>query len=152
MRGVQDVHGWASRGHCAASDNRRALAPDGLPDAWELAYATNLTTLSANTDSDGDGLSDAGERAAGTNPLDSASRFQVRELRPQPDSVNLLATFDSVPGRDYRLWVTQDFGSWTDCGTVRSADWPAINTTVQLDASSFPGSSQRLFLRASVMR
>jgi len=50
---------------------------DGIPDAFELQYATNLTVLSATGDADGDGQTDVGEYAANTNPLDPASRFEV---------------------------------------------------------------------------
>jgi len=126
---------------------------DVLPDSWELAFSSNLNLLSANADYDSDGMSDAAERLAGTNPTDPASRFEVFELRPQPGTTNLLATFGSVPGRDYRLWVTHDLGTWTDRGIVRSADWPATVTSVQLAAAGLPaGANQRLFLRASVVR
>ena len=41
---------------------------DGIPDAWEMRYFSNLTTASATSDFDLDGLSDYGEFLAGTNP------------------------------------------------------------------------------------
>ncbi len=41
---------------------------DGIPDAWEFRYFGNLTTASATSDYDLDGLSDYGEYLAGTNP------------------------------------------------------------------------------------
>ncbi len=40
---------------------------DGLPDAWELLHFGNLTATGAQ-DSDGDGVSNADEYRAGTNP------------------------------------------------------------------------------------
>ncbi len=43
---------------------------DQLPDQWELASASNLTTLTSRAqDSDGDGLSNDGEYANRTNPI-----------------------------------------------------------------------------------
>lgn len=43
---------------------------DGLPDAWEMFHASNLTSFSATTDRDSDRQSDLGEFLAGTNPTD----------------------------------------------------------------------------------
>lgn len=51
------------------------LDNDGLPDAWEIAYAGTLTVLHGNRDSDGDGASDREEFLAGTNPLDKAEKL-----------------------------------------------------------------------------
>ncbi len=46
------------------------LDKDGLRDAWEYRWFGNLTTVSSATgDSDNDGLSNGGEMAADTNPL-----------------------------------------------------------------------------------
>lgn len=42
---------------------------DGLPDAWELLYATDLATLTATGDPDSDGLNNPAELARGTHPL-----------------------------------------------------------------------------------
>lgn len=41
---------------------------DGLPDAWEMLYFHNLTSATGAMDSDGDGISNAAEYRAGTNP------------------------------------------------------------------------------------
>lgn len=41
---------------------------DGLPDAWEMLYAQNLTQFSAAGDFDLDGLNDAGEYNRDSNP------------------------------------------------------------------------------------
>jgi hypothetical protein len=125
---------------------------DGLPDSWEYAYTTNLAALSLTGDFDGDGLSDDDERASGTNPFDASSRFQLRELRPQ-GTTQVMGTFDSIPGRTYRVWVSPDLGTWTDMGTVKSADWPATSTQFQLANAALPaGAAQKLFMRVSVVR
>lgn len=42
---------------------------DGLPDAWELRFAGDLTTLEAGGDPDGDTIVNEDELAGGTNPL-----------------------------------------------------------------------------------
>lgn len=46
---------------------------DSLPDAWEIQYAANLTTLNSTGDSDSDGYSDREEYIAGSNPSLAAS-------------------------------------------------------------------------------
>ena len=124
-----------------------------MPDSWELAFAPNLTTLSANADSDGDGVTDGDERASGTNPLDPNSRFQLREIRPQTGGQFITASFDSIPGRNYRVWVSADLGTWSDMGTIQSADWPATATAFQISRANLPpGGEQKLFLKVAVIR
>ena len=41
---------------------------DGLPDAWEMLYAENLTTFTQTGDFDNDGLDDADEYGRGSDP------------------------------------------------------------------------------------
>ncbi|MEI7900636.1 MAG: thrombospondin type 3 repeat-containing protein, partial [bacterium] len=41
---------------------------DGLPDSWEIANFGSITAQSGSDDADGDGLSNAQEKALGTNP------------------------------------------------------------------------------------
>ena len=126
---------------------------DGLPDNWELAYAPNLNALSQSGDFDHDGTSDTAERIAGTNPFDAGSRFQLREVLPQPGGQGVSARFDSVPGRTYRIDVSTDLANWTDMGTLESEDWPATQTHFTMDATSLPpGGLQKLFVRAAAER
>jgi hypothetical protein len=42
---------------------------DGLPDAWEMLHFHNLTSATGAMDSDGDGISNAAEYRAGTDPM-----------------------------------------------------------------------------------
>src|SRR5688572_8396757 len=44
---------------------------DGLPDAWEINFAANLTTLSGSADTDRDRQTDREEYMSGTDPFDS---------------------------------------------------------------------------------
>ena len=48
---------------------------DGLPDAWEMLHASNLTTLARGGDADADGQFDIDEYSAGTNPLVASDRL-----------------------------------------------------------------------------
>lgn len=120
---------------------------DGLPDTWERAYAAELSLLQPGRDGDGDGFTDEQERQTGTNPLDATSRLQVVEWRPDAAGQVVLGTFESIPGRSYRLVLSPDLAIWTDHGVVRAADWPATRTSFELDtAGPVP---DRLFLKVT---
>jgi hypothetical protein len=89
------------------------LDGDGIEDAW----ATNSfghTPLSAAeklADSDGDGASNYDEFKAGTNPLDPASVFRVSI--PYTSNPRTLE-FTCVPGKEYRVWYSNDLVIWRD--------------------------------------
>lgn len=93
---------------------------DGMADAWELVYfnalsaaadgdpnqdtVDNLThflngTDPVNPDSDGDGLFNAHEQQAGTDPLDPKSCFQLETICRQAGGVVL--QWQSVAGKTY---------------------------------------------------
>jgi hypothetical protein len=70
---------------------------DGLPDGWELEWLGDLAGT-GTTDSDLDGLTDAAELAAGTNPLD------IRLLAPAQGVLRWMGT----TGRFYTIEHTED--------------------------------------------
>jgi hypothetical protein len=84
---------------------------DGLLDSDEIAAGTDPL----NPDSDGDGALDGAEVAAGTDPLDSKSIFRLVEIMRGP-SGTATVRWSSVPGRSYTLQVSLDLtnGSWTN--------------------------------------
>jgi hypothetical protein len=50
---------------------------DGMPDTWELMHFGSLGVADANSDWDGDGMSDVMEFVAGTNPKDPSSCLRM---------------------------------------------------------------------------
>ena len=62
LKALRDYSGNDMVLHDADSD------ADGLPDAWELYYAGNLSTMNQYSDLDKDGLPDTDEYLAGTDP------------------------------------------------------------------------------------
>ena len=57
-------------------------------------------------DTDGDGIPDAAELLAGTNPLDPASKPGISSLQPAADGMHL--QFPTVPGKTYRVEYSED--------------------------------------------
>ena len=75
------------------------LDGNGLDDFWEQNY--NAGGLIPGEDSDYDGMSNAEEDKAGTNPLDRHSKLEITSISITDGTVK--ATFDSQPGKRYRL-------------------------------------------------
>ncbi len=86
---------WAWPAFAADSDG------DGLDDAWEVGYFGSLSQ-GANGDPDGDGLSNANEQAAGTDPTrkdtDGDGLSDFAELFPQPGKPKTQPTLADTDG------------------------------------------------------
>ena len=67
---------------------------DGVPDAWEVDYLGGTNAV-AGADRDGDGLSNTGEYAAGTDPTNAASAFGLSLLVSNGLSVITMPTVDA---------------------------------------------------------
>lgn len=89
---------------------------DGLPNAWWLQYFGSTTGLSATSDNDHDGFSNAQEHAMGTSPVDYASALRLRITHVQPSQMML--DWDAVADRTYRIMSTTDLASdrWEQIG------------------------------------
>ncbi|MEK7678058.1 MAG: hypothetical protein AAB676_19675 [Verrucomicrobiota bacterium] len=72
---------------------------DGLDDSWELAYFSNLPH-NGSADSDGDGLTDAAEYRAGTNPTDPALALNLAGVALAAGQTRI--SWTAAPGRSYR--------------------------------------------------
>ncbi|MCW1923762.1 ThuA domain-containing protein [Luteolibacter arcticus] len=123
---------------------------DGLPDKWELAYSSTLTSLSGTADTDKDGMTDAEEHEAGTNPTNAASVLMALTVKPGAGGTTAIATVRTVPGRFYQLKVSTNLQTWTTAGTWKAASWPATTTGFVIPQSLLPPeSAERLFLKVS---
>ena len=100
---------------------------DGLPDDWEIEHGLNPLLNDASADKDADGISNAGEFAAGTFPETPTSVYQVAIDRDRRLS------WPSVPGRTYRVEINGGSG-WTLFRTVSAAPAPADRTLLSVDA------------------
>jgi alpha-D-xyloside xylohydrolase len=74
---------------------------DGVTDSWRSYWGLPADGSLDNTDSDGDGLTNAQEYFAGTNPNDATSRFAIQSVTNQGNG--FLVNWPSVLGITYRV-------------------------------------------------
>jgi hypothetical protein len=90
---------------------------NGISDDWEQEYFGGVSPgHSGDADTDGDGLNDAGEFAAGTNPTNANSTVRVSLTLQPNDFVRL--QWPTSPGHRYLLENSTDGINWTT-----AADW-----------------------------
>jgi hypothetical protein len=88
---------------------------DGIPDLEESGSAVFDPSLDdRNRDSDGDGMSNAAEYVAGTDPGDPRSVLRLRASVAASGEVRI--EWPGVAGRRYRLQSTGNLRDWTDVG------------------------------------
>lgn len=114
---------------------------DGIPDAWELQRAGELTKLTATGDADGDGISDLNEYLADTDPTDVADNLRITAITANSAGSTSTVTWTSRPTRLYQLQSRGDLlsGAWStnvppglvspDAGTLTTRDAPGSATT-----------------------
>ena len=103
---------------------------NGISDLWEKAFFGSVNPLyTGRADTDGDGMSDQSEFLAGTNPTDPKSVFQ---LHPPETLANgtVRLSWDTVPGRAYRLEVSTDFKTWQAVTDLAPATTATLSTTL----------------------
>lgn len=114
------------------------LNGNGMSDAWEMWIGQ--FGLNGRQDADGDGMTNAAEAVAGTNPFDKQSRLWSDVLRGSGD---LTLRWPVIPLKRHRVMQSTDLGSWTVAGgspTVVGGEY----------RQTFAVSGARAFYRASV--
>jgi hypothetical protein len=82
---------------------------DGMPDRWEMMHELDPQSADdALLDADGDGLANAHEYAAGTDPQDAISSLTLEVTRLT--NGKLRVGFAAVEGRSYSLQFSQALG------------------------------------------
>jgi type VI protein secretion system component Hcp len=103
---------------------------DGLPDAWESLYGLLVGTNDANSDRDGDGLSNLHEFQLGTLPNSGTSFFKA-QLSPNPSNSNQFQIqWNSVGGKTYIIEWSPNLS--TPFTPVRTVTATAGSTTENL--------------------
>jgi len=109
--------------HCPDLDN------DGLADPWELQYFRTMN-VTANSDPDDDGYTNAHEYLALSNPTSangtpprSVLTLEPGPFPPLPGQWTM--TLPGTPGRVYQIQRSTNLDIWTPDGTKQSTDFPA---------------------------
>lgn len=109
---------------------------DGLPDAWErlmMAYneksgqpgqPTTIGEFLPDGDCDGDGMSNAREYMAGTDPFLATDLLAIVRFEPTSVPFRSAVRFTTAEGRKYRLLRCDDLADpvWLPVATSRKAD------------------------------
>ncbi len=114
--------GWISLSNAVAHVQTDSLYPgplaaDGLPVPWLLSNF-GTTAVDANADPDNDGMSNAQEYLAGTDPNNAGSVLRITAESFASGGVSANLTWSSVPTRLYYIQKTASLNSplWLDSG------------------------------------
>lgn len=110
-----------------------------ISDLYEAMYPGSGT---ATADNDADGMTNAAEAAAGTNPNSSGDNLNFSSVENTGTAVE--ADFRSVDGKVYQVQSAASLSdAWTNEGTVLQGTGAVLGTTL-------PATGTRMFLRIQV--
>ncbi len=115
---------------------------NGISDVYEKLYSLQGVTINPTSDRDGDGQTALQESLAGTNWLDSTSRFSAI-LQATPSSYVIRWT--GILGKKYQLEETEDLAEWNFLAGPYLGANSLIAAEDNLDNGSY--NPQKLFYR-----
>ena len=119
---------------------------DGLADWWEMERFGSLAASTGGHDSDGDGISNAAEFAAGTDPFSTEDRLDILADTAQISSEDeLIIRWNSKTGRLYVVEVSDDLATWTAATTV------LVGTGAQMEQHLPTLGNQKMYGRIRVL-
>ncbi|MGJ8725682.1 MAG: DUF1800 family protein [Roseibacillus sp.] len=114
------------------------LDMDGLSDVWEQQYGAE--SLLAGDDTDGDGFTNLGESAAGTDPFDSNDHPKLEFSLLDPEDPPLVFTFPTQAGKLYQFQDSLDLQIFRPVGEPITGDSTPLTLALDPDnASSISG-------------
>jgi hypothetical protein len=142
--------GWISLSNAVANVQTDSLWPgqldtNGLPLAWELLQF-GTTVVDANADPDHDGMSNAEEYLAGTDPNDANSVLGITAAQFSPGGLAANLTWNSVPTRFYYIQkaLTLAPAEWSDSGLGLLSPAPGSSTTASFADTNAPARFYRV--------
>jgi Bacterial TSP3 repeat len=147
--------GWISLSNSAAvlqtdSISSAPLDANGLPVAWEKEFF-GTTNINANADPDGDGMSNAQEYQAGTNPTDPNSRLRITAINGNTVGSTATLTWTSVSSRLYYVEERTNLttGAWSTNLTLGVVS-PDVGSTTTRSLSETVASNRFFRIQAVV--
>ena len=122
---------------------------DGMPDGYEVGHGLNPNDpADANSDLDGDSMTNFAEFYAGTDPQNSGSLLKIVSIDRPGSSAAI--SFTSVDGKQYKMQASEDLSAipivWIDIsGNLDGTGNPVFYNDV--NAGTFP----KRFYRARVL-
>ena len=120
---------------------------DGLPDAYELAHWPLISTTTGSADSDGDGMTNAQEFRAGTDPRNAASILRLGP--PVTSGSDKIISLPSLAGHTYRIDFADDLLSANHWRTLAD-QIPGTGATLTITDPGAAALTQRYY-RAVVL-
>jgi hypothetical protein len=113
---------------------------DGIPDSWAQTWF-GTSNVCAACDPDGDGLNNAQEYLAGTDPNNSGNFLRVATV--QPSGADLVIGFPSVSGMKYRVERADDLvlQNWT----TLADNIPGTGGTLQITDPGAAAAAKRFY-------
>ena len=124
---------------------------DGIADHWEHLHFLGLGTAGIGTDQDKDGVTDAAEYAADTNPKVAADTLRIISQSYSEGLTKATLEFTSKPSRLYRMQFSNDLGAgdpWADSPFGIFAPDAGTTTT---KAFNFPANPTKFFRAVAVL-
>lgn len=119
---------------------------DGLIDAWEVDTFGALETVRGEDDSDGDGLSNAGEYVAKTNPLDPLDLLKITAARGKGDG-SMDLSWPTRQGCTYVVRLSTDLVTWYDLRRDLVGDGQVMTQNVR---NTFFPDAETYFFRVEI--
>jgi hypothetical protein len=136
--------GWVSLSNAVAYVQTDSFWPgqvdvNGLPIAWELTYF-GTTGIDPNADPDQDGMSNAQEYLAGTDPNDAGSVLRITAENFASDGTAASLVWSSVPTRLYYVQKSSDLtaDNWTDSGLGLISPFAGTSTSDNFTDTNAP--------------
>ena len=115
----------------------QAVNPSDTSVGGPSSGTTTITVIDPAGDDDGDGMNNASEDTAATNPFSSASILRITAItRIQPSSLSV--TWSSVNGKTYQLEsAPAPNGTYTSVGSPVTATATSTSQTISAPTPAF---------------